>query len=118
MRRRWIGFQRATADPPDHVSVQADFMGYLRLKEAYALSQGEHEAAGVAADAARTFLAGHLGDVAARLCADLRGGPVEYLAEAGELLARMAGVDPNRAVNSPLPVIQEEPEEDFSCEQA
>jgi hypothetical protein len=55
-----FAFHPRTEDPPDHVAVEAGFVGYLHLKEAYAAQQGQAEEAERTAQARRTFVADHL----------------------------------------------------------
>ncbi len=79
-----------TAEALDHVSVEAGFLGYLRLKQAFALANGEAERAGVVADAAKGFIADHLSNVAQPLAASLAQSGVAYMAATGQaLLARV-----------------------------
>lgn len=40
-----FGYRPTTEEPPDHVAVLADFVGYLLLKEAYARECGDRPAA-------------------------------------------------------------------------
>ncbi|MGE5306921.1 MAG: molecular chaperone TorD family protein [Alphaproteobacteria bacterium] len=44
----------------DHISVEAGFVGYLFLKEAYAELQGDAEAGGITKDARERFIHEHL----------------------------------------------------------
>jgi len=76
-------------DPPDHIAVQAGFMGYLALKEALALESSDPEAAEVCVAAAERFWAEHL-SLLARSCLERLGDAgVEHLQLALEsLLAR------------------------------
>lgn len=54
-------------EPPDHVSVEAGFVAYLRLKESYAMAQGDAPSASMASDATALFLAEHLSHLAVGL---------------------------------------------------
>lgn len=81
----------ATEEPPDHVSVEAGFVGYLRMKEAYALSSGDAEAARVTAEAAARFVESHLQTCAAPIAEGVAGTGVEYLTLAGRALLRRTG---------------------------
>jgi hypothetical protein len=60
----------------DHVSVEAGFVGYLFLKEAYACMRNDAAAATIAKDARERFCSEHL----ARLARGMRERPVEMLA--------------------------------------
>ena len=57
----------------DHVSVQAGFVGYLFLKEAYARMRNDAAAAAIAKEARERFLSEHL----ARSARGMRARPVE-----------------------------------------
>ena len=95
-----FSYHPATAEALDHVSVEAGFVGYLRLKEAFGIANGEFEAAGVARNAAKDFVRDHLSCVAQPLATSLAASGVAYLAAAGKAL--LARVGPPRT----LPVIQ------------
>lgn len=86
-----FGYQPATQEPCDHVSVEAGFIAYLRLKEAYALACGDAEHAQVTSEAARRFIEDHLSAMAEPLAGALEGSGVHYLAAAGRALLRRAG---------------------------
>jgi hypothetical protein len=111
----------ATRESPDHVSVEAGFVGYLRLKEAYAVTRGDEDQAAVTADAAATFVREHLTTLAEPLAATLDASGVAYLAEAARALASRVGPPPSATASAPgarlLPVIQPlEDEEEIACE--
>jgi len=81
-------FMPVTEEPPDHVSVEAGFVGYLRLKEAYALMTGDGESAAVIRDASHFFVAEHLVYLAAGIDGRLGDG---WLADAARELVRRVG---------------------------
>jgi nitrate reductase assembly molybdenum cofactor insertion protein NarJ len=105
-----FAFEPSTDEPPDHVAVEADFIAYLRLKEAYALSRNDNEQVFVTADAARHFLEDHLSSIAEPLAASLEASGITYLQLAAAALFRRVG--PARytvpAVDSPLPLLDED----------
>ena len=116
-----FAYQPVTRESPDHVSVEAGFVGYLRLKEAYAVTRGDEEQASVTADAAATFLREHLSALAEPLAATLDASGVAYLAEAARALATRVGPPPSAGASEPvgrlLPVIQPlEDEDEIACE--
>jgi TorA maturation chaperone TorD len=86
---RAFGFQPRTAEPADHVSVEAGFVSYLLLKRVYALVCGEAEAAEIAAAAAREFIATHLRVLAGPLSSALDDPP--YLFDAARALLDRTG---------------------------
>lgn len=84
-------FRPATSEVTDHVSVEAGFMGFLRLKEAYALAEGDQERASIAREAAERFCKEHLSYIAEPLSAILDHSGEPYLELAGQALLRRAG---------------------------
>lgn len=84
----------ALQESPDHVAVEVGFVAYLRLKEAYALVEGDAERAEATSRAAARFLADHLAVIALPLAAVLAESPLEYLARAGGALAARVGPRP------------------------
>jgi hypothetical protein len=55
-----FGYRPNTEEPPDHVSVEAGFVGYLRLREAYARASGLEEAARTTSAVTARFLDEHV----------------------------------------------------------
>lgn len=95
-----FAYQPHTQEPHDHVSVEANFMAYLRMKQAYALASGDADGAAISADAAAGFRAEHLSLMAQPIGEALRAGSVPYLAAAGRALLLRAGAPPR----VPLPM--------------
>jgi nitrate reductase assembly molybdenum cofactor insertion protein NarJ len=89
-----FGYTPCGDEPPDHLAVEAGFIAYLRLKEAYALNRGEPEPAAVAAEASQRFMVEHLAVMARPLAAALADSPVRYLTLAAESLRRRIGATP------------------------
>lgn len=85
-----FGYDRPTDEPPDHLAVEADFLAFLRLKEAYAMANENLEAAKAVRDAAQRFAAEHLAGMAARLARMLDGPEAGYLGLAARAAARLA----------------------------
>jgi nitrate reductase assembly molybdenum cofactor insertion protein NarJ len=86
-----FAYRLATGEPGDHVSVEAGFLAYLRVKEAYALACGDREHAQVTAEAALEFQREHLSPVARPVARALEAGTVEYLRLVGSALLRRLG---------------------------
>ncbi len=86
-----FGYQPETQEPGDHVAVEAGFVGYLCLKEAYAWACQDADRAAITADAAKHFIEDHLSNVAEPLAAALERSGVRYLRLAGQALSRRAG---------------------------
>ena len=116
-----FAYKPVTREALDHVSVEAGFIGYLRLKQAYAVTRGDEEQAAVTAEAAATFTGEHLAMLAEPLAATLGASGLDYLAEAARALATRVG-PPHSAVaphrGRLLPVIQPLPddEDEIACE--
>jgi nitrate reductase assembly molybdenum cofactor insertion protein NarJ len=112
-----FGYSPRGDESPDHVSVEIGFVAYLKLKEAYALAQGEHERAELTAGAVREFVVRHLSMIAAPLATVLAASPLEYLASASRILAVRVGPPPR---STRLPVLQhvsadDDSGRDFEC---
>lgn len=73
-------------EPPDHIAVEAGFLGYLCLKTAYARFREHEEQALVASEAARHFLDEHLCHIAEPLATSLESSGIDYLALASRAL--------------------------------
>ena len=91
-------------EPPDHVAVEAGFLGYLCLKQAFARMRGHEDEAEIAAQAAARFCEEHLSSLAWPLADRLEKTEVQYLALAARALARRTGPrrDAQLTGNSPL----------------
>lgn len=88
-------FRPASEEPPDHVSVEAGFLGYLRVKEAYALASGDGDNAATVRRAADAFAAGHLAQQAEPIARGLAAaGAPDYLVRSAEALAARLGPPP------------------------
>lgn len=105
-----FGYHPATTEPPDHVSVEAGFIGYLRLKEAYALACGDAERATLTAEAARRFLEEHVRVLAGPLALALRSADIRYLRLAADELLRRTGATA-KAAAATLPILEDQ----FEC---
>lgn len=86
-----FAYRPSVEEPADHVSVEADFAAYLRLKEAYALVCGDSSQAEITAEAHRRFLEEHLSYLAEPLFHALTRSGIGYLAIAAEALLARAG---------------------------
>jgi len=99
-----FAFQPETEEAPDHLAVEAGFVGYLCLKEAYARARGNEEEAEVAATAAARFREAHLSTHAWPVAERLEATGVRYLTLAATTLAHRTGPrrDTEPTVKSPL----------------
>lgn len=89
-----FAFGPETEEAPDHIAVEAGFMGYLRLKEAYARARGNKEEAEIAAQGAARFREEHLSTLAWPLADRLEKTEVQYLSLAARALAHRTGPRP------------------------
>jgi nitrate reductase assembly molybdenum cofactor insertion protein NarJ len=86
-----FSFHPATQEVADHVSVEAAFIAYLRLKEAYALDCFDSEHASVTAEAAQNFIKEHLSNMVEPLSHSLALSGVRYLSLTGTALLQRVG---------------------------
>lgn len=82
-----FAYRPRAEDPPDHVAVEAGFVGYLLLKEELARSAGDGEAARTTGAARAAFLGRHLAALAAPLARALDAAGGGVLAAAAAALA-------------------------------
>jgi TorA maturation chaperone TorD len=88
-----FAFHPRAEDPLDHVAVEAGFVGYLHLKEAFARSNADAEATRTSAEAAESFLTAHLRTFAEPLCHRLQG-TLPHLQLAARALLERTGPAP------------------------
>ena len=86
-----FAFRPETEEAPDHVSVEAGFVGWLLLKEAYARAAEMPDAAVLTAEARARFQKAHVARLAAALAENLDRWGVSYLTLAAAALAARAG---------------------------
>jgi hypothetical protein len=75
-----FAFHPRSEEPIDHAAFEAGFVGYLRLKQAFARARADGEAERTAAEAADAFLARHLALLAEPLARGLEQADAGYLA--------------------------------------
>jgi len=92
-----FAYRPDTEEPPDHVSVEAGFIGYLRMKEAFARFRGHDEEAAISAGAAQCFIEEHLAMLAEPLAESLKNSGIPYLALAAAALVTRVGPRPGHA---------------------
>jgi nitrate reductase assembly molybdenum cofactor insertion protein NarJ len=108
-------YRPATCEAPDHVAVEAGFVAYLRLKQAYAAAAGDAEHEATTAEAVDRFRSTHLAVIATPLAAALADSGVEYLVQASRLLVKRAGHRPQSARLHVLHDPGENDESRFAC---
>ncbi len=121
-----FGFGPAAAQPDmeDHVGAQLEFLSALALKEAYALSEGDAEAAEITRRAEVAFLTDHLGRWAEAFAGEVEEAtPLPFHTAAASLLAawiraeiEALGATPSR-VGAP-DALDADAAEPFSCPMA
>ncbi|MBK6725394.1 MAG: molecular chaperone TorD family protein [Acidobacteria bacterium] len=72
-----FSYKPTTNEVPDHVAVETGFVAYLRLKELYALENGDNESADVTSRASTTFVDDHISKYAQRLSKLLAASGIE-----------------------------------------
>ena len=91
-----FAYTPTSSEPLDHVSVEAGFLGFLRLKQAFAVSRAADEEAEVTARAVEDFLRTHLSHIAEPLSTALDWSGSSYLALVGRALLRRVGPRPKQ----------------------
>ena len=110
-----FSYSPALGEAVDHVAVEADFIGYLKLKQAYALACCDNEHAEIAADASSQFVEGHLSMFAQPLATMLQNSGVNYLARSGSALVRRTGQPRDKRTLIDLPLFPGRGESVFDC---
>ena len=101
-------------ETPDHIAVEADFIAFLRMKEAFAMATGDLENAEITSNAATGFIRDHLSKMSERMATTLSESEIDYLVLASTALFQRVGPDEDRAHGRALPVLAN-PEEDVYC---
>jgi hypothetical protein len=81
-----FGYHPKTEDPPDHIAVEAGFVGYMKLKQAYAVAQADAEGERTTRDTIATFMEDHLSSFAGDLAQRLDGTSQPHLEQAAAIL--------------------------------
>ncbi len=108
-----FAYQSPSVEAPDHLAVEAGFIAYLRLKEAYAQAEGDREHAELTREAAQHFISEHLARMAPALQEKLASSDVEYLMLASEALFERSGS--MKTAPQAFPIIQDLAEAQFEC---
>ena len=96
-------FQPRAEDPIDHIAVEAGFVGFLFLKEAFAGARHDGQAAAAVAAARRAFIATHLAAIVPPLAQRLEAAGPAYLVQAAHALVARVPARPATAPRPPLP---------------
>lgn len=100
-----------TPEPADHVAVEASFVAYLLIKQAYALASDDADHAAVVADAIEQFSRDHLAAMAQPVATTLEAVGPPYLAGAAGALFARVGPPAATTVPGALPMVDVEGEE-------
>lgn len=106
-----FAFTPESDDPVDHLAVEAAFISYLRMKEAYAVLSGAGDEAEITREAAEDFIRQHLVYFAEPLHQHVKTCGIEYLARATEMLRERVGAPP-----ASLPVLDNLDSDESSCD--
>lgn len=107
-----FAYRPAACEPPDHLAIEAGFVAFLRMKEAYADTEGDAGGREICAEASRSFIADHLNATAHSLADALARSGVEYLTLAAQALRCRVGGPRPAALR--LPIV-ETGEDDPAC---
>lgn len=108
-----FAYEPSLGEAPDHIAVEAGFIAFLRLKEAYALAEGDSEHAALTREGAQHFMTEHLARMAPALAEKFVLSEVEYLTLASDSLAARSGLMQKPAIA--LPIQQDLSETQFEC---
>jgi hypothetical protein len=108
-----FGYAPVLDEPPDHAAVEAGFLAYLRLKQAYAVAEGDADAEVQTAETYQRFLTEHVARIGRPLKERCANCGIRCLTLAAEALAERAGT----RARSPavLPIIEDAGEAQFEC---
>ena len=96
-------FQPRVEEPIDHIAVEAGFVGYLLLKEAFAGARHDAQAAATVAAARRMFIDTHLAAIVHPFVQRLEAVGPAYLVQAVHGLVARVPPQPATAPRPPLP---------------
>ena len=86
-----FSYRPSKGESPDHISVEAGFISYLRFKEAYALACCDTDHATLTRESSCHFIEDHISTIAGQLFTNLKDLDVRYLALACSSLLRRTG---------------------------
>ena len=89
-----FGYSPSTEESSDHLAVEAGFVAYLKMKQAFALASDDGEHAAIASEAAETFVKEHLAILVEPVAGALEAYAPDYLIQAAAVLLRHAGPSP------------------------
>lgn len=102
-------------ETPDHIAVEAGFIAYLKLKEAFADERGDTNNAEITAHTSKLFIDEHLAKMTEQLTKSLAASDIEYLALASAALYKRVGRDKDKSKRQILPVLGDNEDTFFEC---
>lgn len=109
-----FGYEPGVAEASDHLAVQLGFVAFLKLKQAYAVMEGDSEKAALTEAAVKEFLREHVGTQAEPVAQRMAEFGPEYLETAIKRVVACVGPCPRSA----YPLMagdMDENEEQLSC---
>jgi TorA maturation chaperone TorD len=88
-----FAYSPQTEEPPDHISTELGFAGFLRLKQVYAESERNSQGAELCRDALERFLETHLLEFAAAFAQKISSCPDSYLTNPVRALSHFVQTD-------------------------
>lgn len=110
-----FGYQPRIEEAADHLSVELGFLAFLKMKQAYAVLNGDLGRAKITAEAAAAFLKQHLARQAEPVLRALEIFAPESLVEAGKRILEHAGPAPRSDYPLSSPLADEGDSEIMSC---
>ena len=110
-----FAYRPDTIEAEDHLSVEAGFMAYLAIKQAYALASGDNERAQITAGAASHFSTDHLALMVEPIARALDTGGPPYLALAGQALFERVGPPARRLVPLADDLVAHDEDGEMNC---
>lgn len=110
-----FSYEPNTREVPDHIAVETGFVAYLKLKELFALENGDDEKARITADASRKFIDEHVSKYAEKIKKLLAASGIDYLKLASEALFKRVGPDKDKGKQIFLPTLEQADEPIFEC---
>ncbi|HVN86894.1 MAG TPA: molecular chaperone TorD family protein [Candidatus Binatia bacterium] len=96
-----FAFRPHVEEPVDHIAVEAGFVGYLLLKQAFAAAKGDREDAAMIEKARHAFIATHLGGFVSGFATGVASAGASHLSAAARCLEARVPAQPLLPVGLP-----------------
>jgi hypothetical protein len=110
-----FGYQPEIDEAADHLSVQLGFIGFLKMKLALALIEGETEKATLTERASNDFLREHIAIQAEPVLHKMQDFGPEFLVDAARLAVQYAGPSPRSQYPLGADPMDDTFSDDISC---